>query len=127
QQKGLWMISQRVLAAMSLPAIFGVIVLGALAAAIVLFVLYRWWRRRQTTAPPAAPLLPPAAQAGAVYPVDSTQPNRPATLPPGMYLVDATGQQFALDRLPAVIGRSPQSNVVVNTPTVSYQHARIAT
>ena len=125
------MISQRVLAAISLPAILGAVLFVAVVAAIVLFVLYRFWQgRNKKLAPGAAKPIPqpaalPVAQAS--YPVDFTQPSRPVSLPPGMYLVDATGQQVVLDRLPAVIGRSPQSDLVVNVPTVSYQHARIYT
>jgi serine/threonine protein phosphatase PrpC/pSer/pThr/pTyr-binding forkhead associated (FHA) protein len=127
------MISQRVFAAISLPALFVTVVLAAVAAVIVLYILYRFWRQRQSTPSPAAALPPPAATPAVPasvqpdYPVDSTQPNRPVSLPPGMYLVDATGQQFALDRLPATIGRSPQSDFVLNVPTVSYQQARIFT
>src|SRR5579859_6795267 len=130
QQKGLRMISERVFAAISLPALLVVVALAAVAAVIVVFILYRFWRGRQAATPPPATITPPAAPSPApepVYPVDSTQPNRPVGLPPGMYLVDATGQQFALDRLPAVIGRWPQSDLVLNAPAVSYQHARIFT
>ncbi len=122
------MISERIFAAIELPAIVAILALVAVLAAIVLYVLYRLWQWRSRTTPPAAPALAPqAASAPASYPVDSTQPNRPVSLPPGMYLVDANGQQFTLDRLPAVIGRSPASSLVVNAPTVSYLHARIAT
>jgi len=104
----------------------GVVIL----AVIVIAAGLAFWRYRQrqparpATAPQAAAVQPQAAQPG--YPVESTQPSRPVSLPPGVYLVDTTGQQFALERLPAVIGRSPKSEVVVNEPTVSYSHARIA-
>src|SRR5713101_6205687 len=122
--EGLWMIAQRLLSAISLPAIFGTVLLVAALLAILAYLVLRWWRR---PAPPPRPAVPlqqqPAAQP--TYPVDSTQPTRAVSLPPGMYLVDSTGQQFTLDRLPAVIGRSPQSDLVVNAPMISYSHARI--
>jgi serine/threonine protein phosphatase PrpC/pSer/pThr/pTyr-binding forkhead associated (FHA) protein len=105
-------------------------VAAVLMAVVVIFGLYVFWRARQTKPGPARlpasqPAAPPPAAAGKVYPVDSTQPSRPVSLPPGMYLVDGTGQQFVLDHLPAVIGRGPQSQLVVNDPSVSYAHARI--
>jgi serine/threonine protein phosphatase PrpC len=124
--EGLWMIAQRLLSAISLPAILGTVLLVAALLAILAYLVLRWWRR---PAPPPRPAVPlqqqPAAQP--TYPVDSTQPTRAVSLPPGMYLVDSTGQQFTLDRLPAVIGRSPQSDLVVNAPMISYSHARIYT
>ncbi len=125
------MISQRIFSAISLPAIFGTLVLVAVVVAIILFVLYRWWSKRQTMSAPPAPPSAPASLAPPAgvppYPVDSTQPNRPVSLSPGLYLVDDTGQQLVLDRLPAMIGRSPQSHAVINVPAVSFTHARIFT
>ncbi len=79
------MIAQRLLSAISLPAIIGTVVLVAILLAIVAYVVLGWWRRRRPAAPPqaAAPLVPqPAAQPP--YPVHSTHPNRAVTLPPGM-------------------------------------------
>jgi serine/threonine protein phosphatase PrpC/pSer/pThr/pTyr-binding forkhead associated (FHA) protein len=124
------MIAQRLLAAISLPAIFGTLLLVAVLLAIAAYLVLSWWRRRRRwSAPPPKPAEPPLQQPSGQmpFPVDSTQPNRAVTLPPGMYLVDSTGQQFTLDRLPAVIGRSSQSDLAVNDPTVSYAHARIYT
>jgi serine/threonine protein phosphatase PrpC/pSer/pThr/pTyr-binding forkhead associated (FHA) protein len=122
------MVAQRLFTVLTLQAIVGSIVLVAVLAAILLIFLLRWRLRRQHTGKPAdqpPPRQPAPAQAP--YPVEATQPGRPVSMPPGMYLVDATGQQFALDHLPAVIGRSPQSDLVVNAPTLSYSHARVYT
>jgi serine/threonine protein phosphatase PrpC/pSer/pThr/pTyr-binding forkhead associated (FHA) protein len=108
----------------TLPAIVGTLVLLALIVAGLF-----WWVQRRRRTPPAAsvtPALPmPAATAG--YPIDSTQPNRVIDLPPGLYLVAADGRPHSLTRLPATIGRSPQSDVVLDGPSVSFSHARIYT
>jgi serine/threonine protein phosphatase PrpC/pSer/pThr/pTyr-binding forkhead associated (FHA) protein len=118
------MIAQHVFTDLTLTAIAASIVLVAVLFMVLLFVVWRWRKRRpgpreqsprqQTPAPP--PLT-----------VESTQPSRAITLPPGMYLVDATGQQFAFDHLPATMGRSPACDVVIDVPTVSFSHARIYT
>jgi serine/threonine protein phosphatase PrpC/pSer/pThr/pTyr-binding forkhead associated (FHA) protein len=107
-----------------------VVLLGVVLVAVVLvFGLYLVWRGRPARPPQPEPSKLPAFSqrqpAEPPHPVESTHPARLVGLPPGLYLVDATGQQFALDRLPAVIGRGPQSQLVVNSPTVSYAHARI--
>jgi serine/threonine protein phosphatase PrpC/pSer/pThr/pTyr-binding forkhead associated (FHA) protein len=107
-----------------------VVLLGVvLVAVVVVFGLYLVWHGRQARPPQPEPSkLPVLSQtqpAEPPHPIESTHPGRLVGLPPGLYLVDIPGQQFALDRLPAVIGRGPQSQLVVNSPTVSYAHARI--
>jgi serine/threonine protein phosphatase PrpC/pSer/pThr/pTyr-binding forkhead associated (FHA) protein len=118
------MTPEGILSLVTLPAIVGTL---ALLAVIVVALLW-WFQRRRAAAPPARPAAPPPPLAApSEYPIDSTQPNRAVNLPPGLYLVAADGQPQPLARLPATIGRSPQSDVVLDGPAVSLAHARIYT
>ena len=103
-------------------AIVGIVVLVILLAGILLY----WLRSRQRPLGLGESTLPPVqAPMPAAYPIDATQPTQRVNLPPGMYLVDTSDKRYPIDQLPAVIGRSPGSDVVLQDQTVSLAHARI--
>jgi protein phosphatase len=116
------MTPEGIVSLVTLPAIVGSLVL----LAVILTGLIWWLRRRRVSAPPTVRAAP-AAPAPVEYAIDSTQPNRAVNLPPGLYLLAADGQPQPLARLPATLGRSPQSDVVLEGPAVSFAHARIYT